>query len=331
MFDRKRREFVTLLGGAAAVWPLAVRAQQAERMRRIGVLMNVAADDPEGQARIAAFHQGLQESGWTLGRNARIDARWAVDADSSRRYAAELVGLAPDVILASAAAAVGALQQTTRTIPIVFVTVIDPVGAGFVESLAHPSGNITGFSLFEYTLSGKWLELLKEIAPSVTRAAVLRDPAVGSGAGQYAIIQAVAPSLRVELRPIDAREPGEIERAIVTFARTPNGGLIIAGSPAAVVHRNLIITLAARHQLPAVYPQPYFARSGGLMAYGSDTVSPFRRAAGYVDRILKGAKPADLPVQAPTRYELVINLKTAKALGLEMPATLLARADEVIE
>jgi putative ABC transport system substrate-binding protein len=330
MFDRKRREFVTLLGGAAAVWPLAARAQQAERMRRIGVLMNVAADDPEGQARIAAFHQGLQEWGWTLGRNARIEARWAVDADSSRRYAAELVGLAPDVILASAAA-VGALQQTTRTIPIVFVTVIDPVGAGFVESLAHPSGNITGFSLFEYTLSGKWLELLKEIAPSVTRAAVLRDPAVGSGAGQYAIIQAVAPSLRVELRPIDAREPGEIERAIVTFARTPNGGLIIAGSPAAVIHRNLIITLAARHQLPAVYAQPYFARSGGLMAYGSDTVSPFRRAAGYVDRILKGAKPADLPVQAPTRYELVINLKTAKALGLEMPATLLARADEVIE
>jgi putative ABC transport system substrate-binding protein len=331
MGDIRRREFITLLGGAAACWPLAARAQQAERMRRIGVLMNVAADDPEGQARIAAFHQGLQESGWTLGRNARIDARWAVDADSSRRYAAELVGLAPDVILASAAAAVGALQQTTRTIPIVFVTVIDPVGAGFVESLAHPSGNITGFSLFEYTLSGKWLELLKEIAPSVTRAAILRDPAVGSGAGQYAIIQAVAPSLRVELRPIDAREPGEIERAIVTFARTPNGGLIIAGSPAAVVHRDLIITLAARHQLPAVYPQPYFARSGGLMAYGSDTVSPFRRAAGYVDRILKGAKPADLPVQAPTRYELVINLKTAKALGLEMPATLLARADEVIE
>jgi putative ABC transport system substrate-binding protein len=327
----RRRKFITLLGGAAAGWPLGASAQQPERMRRIGVLMNVAADDPEGQARIAAFHQGLQEWGWTPGRNARIDARWAVDADSSRRYAAELVGLAPDVILASAAAAVGALQQITRTIPIVFVTVIDPVGAGFVESLAHPSGNITGFSLFEYTLSGKWLELLKEIAPSVTRAAVLRDPAVGSGAGQYAIIQAVAPSLRVELRPIDAREPGEIERAIVTFARTPNGGLIIAGSPAAVVHRDLIITLAARHQLPAVYAQAYFARSGGLMAYGADTVSPFRRAAGYVDRILKGAKPADLPVQAPTRYELVINLKTAKALGLEMPATLLARADEVIE
>jgi ABC-type uncharacterized transport system substrate-binding protein len=327
----RRREFITLLGGAAA-WPLAARAQQAERMRRIGVLMNVAADDPEGQARIAAFHQGLQERGWTLGRNARIDARWgAVDADSSRRYAAELVGLAPDVILGSAAAAIGALQQTTRTVPIVFVTIVDPVGAGFVESLAHPGGNITGFSLFEYSLSGKWLELLKEIAPGVTRAAVLRDPAVGSGAGQYAIIQAVAPSLRVELRPIDVRNPREIERAIVTFAQTPNGGLIIAGSPVAVAHRNLIITLAAHYQLPAVYSQPYMARSGGLIAYGPDSVSPYRRAADYIDRILKGAKPADLAVQAPTKYELVINLKTAKALGLELPATLLARADEVIE
>src|SRR5215475_2373980 len=256
-----RREFITLLGGAAVAWPLAARAQQGERMRRIGVLMNLAADDPEGQARIAAFHQGLQEWGWTLGRNARIDARWgAVDADSGRRYAAELVGLAPDVILASASAAVGALQQMTRTVPIVFVTIVDPVGAGYVESLAHPGGNITGFSLFEYTLSGKWLELLKEIAPGVTRAAVLRDPAVGSGAGQYAIIQAVAPSLRVELRPIDIRDPGEIERAIATFAQTPNGGLIIAGSPAAVVYRNVIIKLAAHHQLPAVYSQPYLAR-----------------------------------------------------------------------
>jgi putative ABC transport system substrate-binding protein len=327
-----RRSFITVFGGAAAAWPLAARAQQAERMRRIGVIMNVAADDPEGQARIAAFHQGLLEWGWTLGRNARIDARWgAVDADSSRRYAAELVGLAPDVILASAAAAVGALQQTTRTIPIVFVTIIDPVGAGFVESLAHPGRNITGFSLFEYTLSGKWLELLKEIAPGVTRAAVLRDPAVGSGAGQYAIIQAVASSLRVELRPIEVRDPGEIERAIATFAQTPNGGLIIAGSPAAAVQRNLIITLAAHHQLPAVYSQPYFARSGGLIAYGPDSVSPYRRAAGYVDRILKGEKPADLPVQAPTKYALVVNLKTAKAMGLELPATVLARADEVIE
>jgi putative tryptophan/tyrosine transport system substrate-binding protein len=327
----RRREFIALVFGAV-VWPLAARAQQGERMRRIGVIMNVAVDDPEGQARIAAFHQGLQEWGWTLGRNARTDARWgAVDAESSRRYAAELVGLAPDVILASASAAVGALQQTTRTVPIVFVTIVDPVGAGYVESLAHPGGNITGFSLFEYTLSGKWLELLKEIAPGVTRAAVLRDPTVGSGAGQYAIIQAAASSLRVELRPIEVRDPGEIERAIATFARTPNGGLIIAGSPAAVVHRNLIITLAAQHQLPAVYAQPYFAHSGGLIAYGSDTVSPYRRAAGYVDRILKGEKPADLPVQAPTKYELVVNLKAAKALGLTVPDNLLARADEVIE
>src|SRR6516165_836976 len=245
----RRREFITLVGGAAT-WPLTARAQQPDRMRRIGVLMNGAADDPQGQARIAAFHDGLQELGWTRGRNARIDARWgAVDADTSRRYAAELVGLAPDVILASASAAVGALQRTTRTVPIVFVLIVDPVGAGFVETLAHPDGNITGFMNFEYTLSGKWLELLKEIAPGVTRAAVLRDTAVGSGAGQYAIIQAVAPSLRVELRPIEVRDPGEIERAIVTFAQTPNGGLIIAASPAAQVHRDLIITLAARHQL----------------------------------------------------------------------------------
>jgi putative tryptophan/tyrosine transport system substrate-binding protein len=251
----KRRDFITLVGGAAAVWPLAARAQQTGRMRRIGVLMNTSADDPEGQARIAAFHQGLQEWGWTLGRSARIDVRWgAVDADNSRRYAAELVALTPDVILASASAAMGAFQQTTRTVPIVFVIIIDPVGAGFVDSLAHPGGNVTGFMTFEYSLSGKWLELLKEIAPGVTRAAVLRDPAVGSGTGQYAIIQAVAQSLGVELRPIDVRDPGEIERAIVAFAQVPNGGLIIVGAPGAVLQRNLIITLAARHQLPAVYP-----------------------------------------------------------------------------
>jgi ABC-type uncharacterized transport system substrate-binding protein len=327
----RRREFIALLGSAAA-WPLAAHAQQNERMRRIGVLMNTAADDPDGQARIAAFHQGLQEWGWTLGRNARIDVRWGVvDAESSRLYAAEVVGLAPDVILASASAAMGALQQMTRTLPIVFVTIIDPVGAGFVESLARPGGNATGFALFEYSLSGKWLELLKEIAPSVTRAAVLRDPAVGSGTGQYAIIQAVAQSLGVELRPIALRDPGEIERAIVAFAQVPNGGLIVVGAPSAVFHRNLIITLAARHQLPAVYPVPVFARSGGLIAYGPDLVSPYRRAAAYVDRILRGEKPADLPVQAPTKYELVINLKTAKALGVDVPPTLLARADEVIE
>jgi ABC-type uncharacterized transport system substrate-binding protein len=328
----RRRDFFTMLGGAAAARPLAARAQQGERMRRISVLMNLSADDPEGQARIAAFHQGLQEWGWTLGRNARIDVRWgAVDAYNSRRYAAELVALMPDVILAAASAAMGALQQTTHTVPIVFATIIDPVGAGFVESLAHPGGNVTGFMQFEYSLSGKWLELLKEIAPGVTRAAVLRDPAVGSGTGQYAIIQAVAQSLGVELRPMDVRDPGEIERAIVAFARVPNGGLIIVGAPSAVVHRNLIITLAASHRLPAVYPVPYFARTGGLISYGPDSIDPYRRAAGYVDRILKGEKPADLPVQAPTKYELVINLKTAKALGLDMPPSLLARADEVIE
>jgi putative tryptophan/tyrosine transport system substrate-binding protein len=327
----KRREFITLLGGAAA-WPLAARAQQGERMRRIGVLMNTSADDSEGQARIAAFHRGLQEWGWTLGRNARIDVRWgALDADNSRRYAAELVALAPDVILASASATMGALQQTTRTVPIVFVSIIDPVGAGFVESLARPGGNATGFALFEYSLSGKWLELLKEIAPGVKRAAVLRDPAVGSGTGQYAIIQAVAQSLGVELRPMDVRDPGEIERAIVAFAQVPNGGLITVGAPSAGAHRNLIITLAARHQLPAVYPIPYFARGGGLIAYGPDIVSSYRRAAGYVDRMLKGEKPADLPVQAPTKYELAINLRTAKTLGLTVPDTVLARADEVIE
>jgi putative ABC transport system substrate-binding protein len=331
MFDMRRREFVLGLGGAAT-WPLAARAQQGERMRRIGVLMNTAADDPEGQARIAAFHQGLQEWGWTLGRNARIDVRWgAVDAESSRLYAAEVVGLAPDVILATGSAAMGALQQTTRTLPSVFAAVIDPVGAGFVESLAHPGGNATGFALFEYSLSGKWLELLREIAPGLTRAAVLRDPTVGSGTAQYAIIQAMAQSLGVELRPIAVRDPGEIERAIAAFAQVPNGGLIIVGAPSAAVHRNLIITLAARHKLPAVYPIPYFARSGGLVAYGPDSVSPYRRAAGYVDRILKGEKPADLPVQAPTKYELVINLTTAKALGLDLPESLLARADEVIE
>jgi putative ABC transport system substrate-binding protein len=328
----KRREFITLLGGAAAAWPLAVRAQPTtERVRRIGVLMNFTADDPEGQARIAAFHQGLQEWGWTLGRNARIDVRWgAFDADSSRHYATELVALAPEVIVASASAAMGVLQQM-RTVPIVFVSIIDPVGAGFVESLARPGGNVTGFTNFEYGLSGKWLELLKEIAPSVTRAAVLREAAVASGIGQWAIIQAVAPSLGIELRPIDLRDPGEIERGVLAFAREPNCGLIIVGAPSGAVHRDLIITLAARHRLPAVYPYPYFAHSGGLVSYGPDVVSQVRRAAGYVDRILKGAKPADLPVQAPTKYELVINLKTAKSLGLDVPPSLLARADEVIE
>jgi len=328
----KRREFITLLGGAAVAWPLVARGQSTtERVRRIGVLMSTTADDPEGQARIAALHQGLQEWGWTLGRNARIDVRWgAFDAVSSRHYATKLVALAPEVIVASASAAMGAPQQM-RTVPIVFVSVIDPVGAGFVESLARPGGNVTGFTNFEYSLSGKWLELLKEIAPSVTRAAVLREAVIASGVGQYAIIQAVAPSLGIELRPIDLGDPGEIERRVVAFAREPNGGLIIVGAPSGAVHRDLIITLAARHRLPAVYPYPYFAHSGGLVSYGPDVVSEFRRAAGYVDRILKGAKPADLPVQHPTKYELTINLKTAKTLGLEVPPSLLARADEVIE
>ena len=297
----------------------------------VAFLHPYAENNPEVLARIVAFRQGLEALGWTDSRNVRIDARWGTDAGSTRRYAGELVALAPDVILASASAAMGALQQTTHTVPIVFVNIIDPVGAGLVESLARPGGHITGFSLFEYGLSGKWLELLKEIAPRVMRVAVLRDTAVGSGVGQYAIIQAVAPSLGVELRPIDMRDAGEIERAVAAFARLPNSGLIIAGAPSLVVHRNLIITLAARHQLPAVYPFPYFARIGGLISYGADSIDPYRRAAGYVDRILKGEKPADLPVQAPTKYDLIINLKTAKTLGLEIPASVLARADEVIE
>ena len=327
-----RRELLAALGGAAAAWPLTTRAQPDERMRRIGVLMNLAADDPEGQARIAAFHQGLQAWGRTVGRNVRIDVRWETgDADRIRRYAAELVALAPDVILASASAAITAVQQTSRTVPIVFVNIIDPVGAGYVASLARPGGNATGFTPFEYGLSGKWPELLKQIAPGLTRAAVLRDPAVGSGIGQFAIIQAVAPSFGLELHPIDVRDPGEMEHAVVAFARPPNGGLIIVGAPSVVVHRHLIITLAARHRLPAVYPFAYFTRNGGLISYGPDTVDPYRRAAGYVVRILKGEKPADLPVQAPTKYELVINLKTAKALGIEIPSSILARADEVIE
>ncbi len=327
----RRREFLGVLGGAAAALPRAARAQQAERVRRIGVLMNTAADDPEGQARNAAFVQALRQFGWTDDRNGRIETRWSTDAGSTSRHVAELVALDPDVILAAGSAAMAALQQATRTVPIIFVTIIDPVGAGFVESLARPGGNVTGFSLFEYGLSGKWLELLKEIAPGVMRVAVLRDTAVGSGIGQYAIIQAVAPSLGVELRPIDMRDAGEIERTVVVFARVPNSGLIIAGSPSGSVHRNLIITLAARHQLPAVYPLTYYARSGGLISYGPDSIDPYRRAAGYIDRILKGEKPADLPVQAPSKYELVINLKTARALGLTVPPSLLARGDEVIE
>ncbi len=326
----RRREFITLLGGAAAAWPLSTRAQ--ERVRRIGVLMNLAADDPEGQARIAAFHQGLQEWGWTIGRNARIDVRWETgDADRIRRYAAELVALAPDVILASASAAMTAVQQTSRTVPIVFVNIIDPVGAGYVASLARPGGNATGFTPFDYGLSGKWLELLKQIAPGVTRVAVLRDPTIPTGIGQFGVIQSVAPSFGVEVSPVNMRDAGEIERAIAAFARSDSGGLILTGSALAEFHRDLIVTLAARHKLPAVYFNRFFVGAGGLISYGADLIDQYRSAAGYVDRILKGEKPADLPVQAPTKYELVINLKTAKALGIDIPPTLLARADEVIE
>ena len=314
----QRREFITLLGGAALAWPRAARAQHADRMRRIGVLESRAADDPEGQARLAVFAQALQELGWTGGRNVRIDYRSAAaNADRFRTYAAELVAFAPDVILASASASVTALQQTTRSVPIVFVNVIDPVGAGFVGSLARPGGNTTGFLLFEYSLSGKWLELFKEIAPNLTRIAILRDPAIAAGIGQFAVIQAMAPpSFGVELSPIDERDGSEIERDIAAFARAPNGGLIVTASSGAAVHRELIIKLAARHRLPAVYPFRYFVTGGGLISYGPDTTEQFRRAAGYIDRILKGEKAADLPVQSPTRYELAINLKTAKALGL---------------
>jgi putative ABC transport system substrate-binding protein len=328
-----RRKFIAALGGTAFAWPRAARAQQADRMRRVGVLMNGAADDPEGQARLAAFLQGLQELGWIDGRNVRIDYRWtAADADRIRTYAAELVALAPDVILASASQSVAALQQTTRTVPIVFAIVIDPVGAGFVAKLARPGGNATGFTLYEYSLSGKWLELLKEIAPNLTRIAILRDPALAAGIGQFAAIQAmVPPSVGVELSPIDVRDAGGIERDVAAFARESNGGLIVTGSAGALVHRKLIIMLAARHRLPAVYPFRYFVTGGGLISYGPDPIDQFRRAAGYVDRIFKGEKAADLPVQAPTKYELIINLKTAKALGLTVPQSILARADEVIE
>jgi ABC-type uncharacterized transport system substrate-binding protein len=329
--DIGRRQFISALGGAAATWPLAARAEQGERMRRIGVLLNAAADDPEYQARLGAFLQGLQQSSWSIGHNVRIDTRWATANPADiRRHAAELAALAPDVILASGSTVVP-LLQATRSVPIVFVGVIDPVGAGFVESLARPGNNATGFLLFEYGLSGKWLELLKEIAPGVTRVAVLRDPAITSGTGQFGVIQAVAPSLRVEVSPVNVRDADKIERAIVAFARSPNGGLIVTGSGLATLHRDLFVTLAARHRLPAVYSNRVFVAAGGLISYGPDYIDQYRRAAAYVDRIIKGEKPADLPVQAPTKYELVINLKTAKALGIEVPPTLLARADEVIE
>jgi putative tryptophan/tyrosine transport system substrate-binding protein len=327
----KRREFITLLAGAAT-WPLAARAQQGEQVRRIGVLTTMASDDALGQARLMAFGQGLAQLGWTVGRNVQIDIRWtAGKADDARKYATELVALAPDVILAAGGGGVGPLLQVTGTVPIVFTQVTDPVGAGFVESLGRPGGNATGFINFEYGMSVKWLELLKQIAPSVRRVAVLRDPAIVGGVAQLGAIQGAAPSFGVEVSPVGVRDGGEIKRALAAFARGSNDGLIVLTTGLTLVHRELIISLAARHRLPAVYTDRTFVTGGGLISYGPDRMEHFRLAAGYVDRILKGDKPAELPVQAPTKYELVINLKTAKALGIEMPASVLARADEVIE
>jgi putative ABC transport system substrate-binding protein len=328
----RRRDFITLLGGAAAAWPLAARAQQVDRMRRIGVLMPLGADDPVSQIRLAAFLQGLKELHWTDGSNVRIDYRsGGSDAELMRRDAEELVALTPDVILANGTTAVGPLLQVTRTVPIVFVQVSDPVGAGYVANLARPGGNATGFTVFEYGMSGKWVELLKQTAPGVARAVVLRDPAQPTGIAQLAAMHSVAPSVGVELTPVGTRDPEEIERGIATFLRGGNGGLIVTTGTQAIRHRDLIIALASRHRLPAVYPYRFFVTGGGLMCYGPDPTDSYRRAAGYVDRILKGEKPADLAVQQPTKFELVINLNTARMLGLTVPPSLLARADEVIE
>jgi putative tryptophan/tyrosine transport system substrate-binding protein len=328
----KRREFIMLLGGAAVAWPLAAHAQQGERMRRIGVLMPATADNPEFQAWVGAFLQGLQQSGWTIGRNVRIDIRWATpNAAEIRRHAVELVALAPDLIFAHGASTVGPLLQVTRTVPIVFPVAGDPVGAGLVESLARPGGNATGFMSLEYSLGGKWLELLKQIAPNVIRAAVFRDSGTPTGIGQFGAILSAAQSLGVEVSPINMRDAAEIERAVAVFARAGNSALVAPAGALVTFHRDLIITLAAQHKLPAVYYERSNVVAGGLISYGTDYIDQYRRAAGYVDRILKGEKPADLPVQAPTKYELVINLKTAKALGLDVPAPVLARADEVIE
>jgi putative tryptophan/tyrosine transport system substrate-binding protein len=326
----RRREFITLLGGAA--WPLAAHGQQPERMRRIGALNTLAADDALGQARHGAFLQGLQQAGWSIGRNVQVETRWAAgDADRLRKYAAELVALAPDVIFTTGNAGAAPVLQATRSVPIVFVIVPDPVGAGFVDSLARPGGNATGFTSYEYGLSGKWLELLKEIAPRVTRAAVIRDSTIVSGPAQFAAIQSMAPSLGVEVSPVNMRDVPELERALAVFARSGNGGLVVIGSALVAVNRHSIIALAARHKLPAVYVERFWVDDGGLVSYGPDFLDQYRRAAGYVDRILKGEKAADLPVQAPTKYELTIKLKTAKALGLDIPSSVLARADEVIE
>jgi putative ABC transport system substrate-binding protein len=326
-----RREFITLLGGAAT-WPLAARAQQRVRVRRIGMLQTLAADDPDAPVRVSAFAQALQEFGWTVGRNLQIDYRWgAGDANRYRAYAAELVALKPDVILGVGGSIVSALQQASRTVPIVFVSVIDPVALGLIASLSRPGGNTTGFMNNEYGMSAKWLELLKQIAPSVTRVGVMRDPAITTAIGQFAAIQSAAPSFGVELTPLIVRDSGEIESAITEFARKPNGSLIFTASALGVVHRDLIIRLAAQYRLPAMYPYRFQVTSGGLISYAPDRVDQYRQAAGYVDRILNGEKPADLPVQAPTKFELVINLNTAKALGLAVPPTLRAIADEVIE
>jgi putative tryptophan/tyrosine transport system substrate-binding protein len=328
----RRREFITLLGGTTVAWPIATWAQQRGQVARLGVLMSAAANDPDGDARITAFRQALQRLGWTEGQSVQIDVRWAGgDAALDRKFAAELVALAPNVILATASQTVAALQAATQTVPIVFAHAADPVGGGFVNSLARPGGNATGFVLFEYSLGAKWLEILKELAPGVTRVAVLRDPTMAAGIGQFGAIQSVAPSLGVELTAVNVRDPGEIERAISAFAQSSNGGLIVTAAPLAIVHRNLIVTLAARHKLCAVYSLRPFVTAGGLISYGTDIYDLYRRAAGYIDRVLKGEKPSDLPVQAPTKFETVINMKTAKALGITMPASLLTRADEVIE
>ena len=328
----RRREFIKSIGGGAAAWPLAARAQQGERARRVGVLFPFAVTDPQIQAWFGALLQNLALSGWTIGRNIRIETRFATgNVAEIRRHAAELVALAPDIIVAPGTAVVGALLQATRTIPIVFPVASDPVGAGLVDSLARPGGNATGFLIFEYGIGGKWVELLKQIAPSVTRAAIIRDAARASGTGEFGAIASVAESLRTEVTPVNVQDPAEIERAIGTFAHAPNGGLIVTSSGLALEYRDLIVALAARHKLPAVYFERSFVTAGGLVSYGSDYVEQYRRAAVYVDRILKGEKPADLPVQAPVKYELVINLKTAKALGLTVPDKMLVAADEVIE
>ena len=328
----RRREFISLVGGAAATWSLPARAQQPDRMRRMGVLISIEETDPEAQARVSAFREGLQALGWSEGRNVRADYRYvAGDVGRAERYAAEMVAQGVEVIVANSSPLLTAIQRQTRTVPIVFVQVADPVGGGFVESLSRPGGNTTGFTTFEYTIGAKWLELLKEIAPGIVRAAVLRDPTFTAAAAQYGAIQTAAPSFRVQIRPVGVRDAAEIERAIELFARDPHGGLIVLPGPLASIYRDAIIASALRHALPTVYPYRYFTIRGGLISYGFDNLDLFRRAAAYVDRILKGEKPADLPVQAPTKYELIINLKTAKALGLEVPPMLLARADEVIE